>query len=179
MPTVPRSLKSSTPSPAWSPRRPRLVGVQDHHRHALATPEGLVAREGGVALEVAGRRQQAQRPALPERRLLGVLVPVGHRRQPLGREVLRVELELSRRRPESLAVRIGIDLDRPGRPERAGIDARRGPGRARRTPSRTSSSVAIENTASRTPSRRASSWASRTLDHASPCAGTACGANCT
>ena len=75
-----------------------------------------------MRLEIAGRGQQAQRPARRVAFLLRVGLPVRHRRQPGGGQLLGIEFEPARRRAEFLALRRGV-AHRPARAQRVEIGA--------------------------------------------------------
>jgi anaerobic selenocysteine-containing dehydrogenase len=79
-------------------------------RTSLAAEPGD-ARERRVALIIARRGEQLQRPLLCQPRVVGVRQPVGHRGQALRRERVRVELQLAGWRREALRAR-GRELQR-------------------------------------------------------------------
>ena len=128
-PTAPRSLKSRTCWPSARPRGARVVGMQDAAGRALALAQEGDGRIGGVALEVAGRGQQPQRPAGGVGYLLRVGLPVGHRRQALLGHASPSRTRACPRRAELLAA-LGRDVDRPGVADALGIDVLDGAGGA-------------------------------------------------
>src|SRR5262249_47174190 len=111
--------------------RPRILWMEDALGLARAAAKGDHARPCGVSLEIARSREEAEWEARGRGRLLGVGDPIGHGWQPLRRQRLRVELELPRRRRESLMPRLGGELDRSSRAQILHVHLRRG--RARTT----------------------------------------------
>ncbi len=104
--------------------------MQDAEGLALALAQEADAGESRVRLEVAGRRQQAQRPLLRIRFLDGIGLPVGNRRHALLGELLGIELQLARRRLEGLALPVVRDVVRLAGKELRRIGLGGGAGRA-------------------------------------------------
>ena len=78
--------------------------MQDAARLTLAPAQEIDAGVGGVGLEIAGRGQQAQRPARGIALFFRIGLPIRHRREPRLGQLLRIEFELPRRGTELLAI---------------------------------------------------------------------------
>ena len=99
----------------------RFVRVQDAAGRTLAAAQEGDAGIGGVALEVAGRRQEAQWPARGILCLLRVGLPVRHRREALGSQLPGIEFEPARGRAKLLSPR-RREADRPTGAHLVGIE---------------------------------------------------------
>jgi len=89
-----------------------VLRVEDAERLAFTAAQEPYAREGGVSLEVARRRQQPERPFLGFECFDRIFDPIRQWRQALLVELRRIEFELARGRGEFLADTGMGDVDR-------------------------------------------------------------------
>src|SRR5262245_12046279 len=87
--------------------------MEDAARLALAPAQEADAGIGGVRLKVAGRGEETEGPARRLAHLVGVRLPVVHRRDALVLQRLGIDLELARRGAELLDAGMG-ETDRAG-----------------------------------------------------------------